>query len=172
MVKRIYLLRSARPRGGEDGTLADYHRPLTRRSESAAIRIGKLMQKKGYLPDLAICATPTRARQTLACVWPSLLRKPVLIHDSRLHLMRGEELLTRLQQADATCSNILLVGKSPGITELARLLYRPPSSGASAAFTTEMPPCSLAVFECDLASWAELAPACAKLIGIEAPLGL
>ncbi len=167
MQKRIFLLRSARGRGSDETSLLDYHRPLTRRGESAAISMGKLMLKKGYTPDIVICATPARARQTLAYIWPSLLRKPHLIHDDKLHMMRGDEMLARLQQADPAYHRLLVVGKTPGITELARLLYRPPSSGASSPFTAEMAPCALAVFECELGSWAELTPACGGLIGIE-----
>ncbi len=166
MQKQIFLLRSARARGADDTSLSDYHRPLTRRGESAAISMGKLMLRKGYTPDLVICATPARARQTLAYIWPSLLRKPHLIHDGKLHLMRGNEMLARLQQVDSAYHRLLIVGKAPGITELARLLYRPPSSGAPSPFTIEIAPCTLAVFECELESWADLAPACGGLVGI------
>lgn len=166
MKRRIYLLRSARAKG-EDATLADYHRPLTRRGEAAAIRMGKLMQKNGYLPDLAICATPTRARQTLAYIWPALPGKPQLVHDYKIHIMRGEALLAHLRNTDSSFGCILMVGKEPGISELARLLQRQPAGALPALPAGGLAPCTLAVFECDIASWSELGPQCASLISVE-----
>lgn len=167
MKRRIYLLRSARAKGGEDASLADYHRPLTRRGEAAAIRMGKLMQKNGYLPDLVICATPARARQTLAYIWPALHSKPQLIHDAGIHTLRGEALLAYLRSTGADYNCILLLGKEPGISELARLLPRTSAGLSPVLPAAGLAPCTMAVFECDIASWADLAPASASLISVE-----
>ncbi len=164
------MLRAARSRDQEEGSLVDFDRPLTRRGETAAIRMGKLMQKKGYLPDLVICSTTARARQTLSNIWPSLLRKPHLIHDGRMHQMDGKALMARLQQADASHLRVLVVGNAAGNTELARLLCPAPPAREADPFAAGIAPCTLVIFDCDLESWSELEPACCKLIAIESQI--
>jgi len=158
-MKQLLLLRCFRHRTTESSNLADYHRPLKRRGEIAAMKLGAIMQQKQHFPDLAICATPTRARQTLAFIWPFLTdaqsNKPNLIYDFKIHDMRGVELLHRLQQLDAEVDKVLLVSTPPGISDLAKALWKPQNNEPS-PFVEHLPPGGLAVLTCEAASWTQL----------------
>lgn len=164
-MKRLYVLRSSRRRNRSLSKLTDYHRPLTPRGEVAAAAIGRTMHKNIHLPDLVICATPTRTRQTLAQIWPCLIdskkTSPELIFDYRLHLMRGSEVLARLQQIDEKFQSVFMVGVTPGVSDLAKLLWKG-KGGEPNPFQQELPPENLAIFDCDAILWTQLAAgACA-----------
>lgn len=168
-MKRLYLLRSTRHRTTGHVSLADYHRPLTRRGELAAITMGKTMQKNGYTPDLVICAAPTRTRQTLANAWPHLHdtngNPPELVHDYRIHLMRGEAMLRRLHEIEARFERVMMVSITPGISDLADLLNQP-NMATPDAFSHGLPVGGLAVFDCNVEAWTALTPACGALVKI------
>lgn len=158
-MKQLLLLRSFRHRATSSSNLADYHHPLTRRGEIGAMQLGNNMRKNHYIPDLAICATPTRARQTLAFIWPFFTdahgKTPEIIYDFKMHDMRGAELLDRLQQLGSEFDRVMLVSTAPGIYDLARLIWKTHDNEPS-PFTADMPPGGLAVFACEAGSWAEL----------------
>jgi phosphohistidine phosphatase len=165
-MKHLYVLRSARHRIRSLSNLTDYHRPLIRRGEIAAAAIGRTMRNNNYQPDLVICATPTRTRQTLAQIWPCLIdakaTPPELIFDYRLHLMRGNEVLARLQEVDEKFDSVFMVGITPGVSDLAKLLWKG-ESGEPNPFEQELPPGNLAIFDCNATSWAQLAPGACTL---------
>lgn len=165
-MKRLYLLHAAQPRVQSSVNLSDYHLPLTQRGEIRAAQSGKFMLKQGYLPDLIICASPARARQSLSNMWPYLQsagRPQEIIHDYRIHLMTGEGLLSQLQQLDEKYSQVLLIGMHPGAGELARLLIRPAGDSAAAS-SPELSPGMLMVLDCGSAPWKSLAPRSARLL--------
>ncbi len=160
-MKRLFVLRSARHRTKTQSGLSDYHHPLTRRGEIAAMTVGRTMRKNGDLPDLVICAAPARSRQTLAQIWPSLLdashQAPELIYDYHIHLMRGEQILARLREVDEKFGSTLLVNIAPGVNDLARLLWRQKNNEPN-PFDKDMQPGNLAIFDCPVSTWAKLAP--------------
>src|ERR1700722_15274964 len=71
-VKVILLLRHAKSAWGEVG-VPDHDRPLNRRGERAAEAMAEHFLAKAPVPDLILCSTATRARQTLA---PLIERSP------------------------------------------------------------------------------------------------
>ena len=60
----MLLLRHAKS-SWDDPALADFDRPLAPRGEEAALRMGAYMAAHDLLPDLILCSTAQRARQTL-----------------------------------------------------------------------------------------------------------
>jgi phosphohistidine phosphatase len=64
-VKNILLLRHAKSAWG-DARLEDHERPLNGRGERAAQAMARHLAKKAPRPDLILCSTAVRARQTLA----------------------------------------------------------------------------------------------------------
>lgn len=166
-MKRIFLLRSARHRTRTQTVLPDYHHPLTRRGEIAAMAVGQAMRKNNDFPDLVICAAPARTRQTLAQIWPSLLdasrRAPELIYDYQIHLMRGEQLLERLREVDEKFGSLLAVSIAPGVNDLARLMWRQKNNEPN-PFDNELAPGNLAIFDCPVSTWAEIEPHTGHLV--------
>ena len=61
-MKTLFLLRHGKSDWGHG--VADHERPLTRRGEDAARRIGRLLAGIGQVPERVVSSTAVRARQT------------------------------------------------------------------------------------------------------------
>jgi phosphohistidine phosphatase len=70
-VRTLILLRHGKS-NWSDSTLADIDRPLAPRGERASKRIAKYMRRRKIRPDLVLCSTSVRTRQTLEAIQPSL----------------------------------------------------------------------------------------------------
>ena len=63
--KQLVLIRHAKS-SWADPTLADHDRPLNERVQQAAALVGLHLRAEGLHPDLVLCSSARRARQTLA----------------------------------------------------------------------------------------------------------
>src|SRR5689334_2765357 len=63
-MKRVFLFRHAKTEQVNKDTPADAARALTERGRKDSPRVGRAMREKGYQPDLILCSTSTRTRQT------------------------------------------------------------------------------------------------------------
>ena len=93
----LSLLRHAKS-SWEDGSLKDFERPLAKRGESAAPRMGAFMAERGLAPQLILCSPAVRARQTLDLVLPHLAGDPSVLYEDRLYLAAPSALLARLRR--------------------------------------------------------------------------
>lgn len=115
-------MRHAKSSWGDPG-LADHERPLNRRGRRAATAVGRRLRDAGARPDLVLCSSATRARQTLDRL--RLASSEIAIEDE-LYGAGPDELLARLRRIPDTVTTALLIGHNPGIEELAENLAREP----------------------------------------------
>jgi phosphohistidine phosphatase len=71
----LSLLRHAKS-SWKNPTLPDHDRPLNSRGKAQAPMVGKAMAKRGLNPDLVLCSTARRTRDTLDLVLPELKGEP------------------------------------------------------------------------------------------------
>src|SRR5215216_6730711 len=121
--KRLALVRHAKS-SWADPDLADHDRPLNARGRRAATLVGQYLHAAGVHPDLVLCSSATRARQTLELL-PLARMTDVLIED-QLYGAGPHELLARLRRIPAAVGSALLIGHNPGLEELARELVGDP----------------------------------------------
>jgi phosphohistidine phosphatase len=121
-VKRLFLLRHAKS-SWKDTALADHDRPLAKRGKRAAKAMGAYMREQGVDPDLVLCSTAVRARETLELIAPGGRVKV----EKALFGAAAEDLLERLRRAPDTAHSILLIGHNPGMHDLAVALTSDPS---------------------------------------------
>ena len=120
-MKTLYLVRHAKS-GWDDPTLHDHDRPLDLRGERAALVIGRYAAQRRFIPQLVLCSSARRARDTLDLVttqWPELPRIEI---DRSLYLVGEHGLRKRLAAVDADVGSIMIVGHNPDLHDLARLL--------------------------------------------------
>jgi phosphohistidine phosphatase len=115
---RLWLLRHAKSSWSDAG-LRDEDRPLAPRGELAADRIRDYLDAEGIHPELALCSSALRARQTLARVMPALGSEPEVHIEPALHTFDADVLLDRLGRISSDVSSALLVGHNPAIEDLA-----------------------------------------------------
>jgi phosphohistidine phosphatase len=158
-VKRLHILRHAKS-SWDDPDLPDHERPLAPRGEKAAVRIAEHVSAAGIAPELVLCSTALRARQTLAALLSVLPGEAEIRIEDWLYGAGVTDVLARLREVDEDVGSVLVVGHNPTLHELALVLTGredalerfPTGALASVTVTT---------------SWAELAGA--ELAGFVVP---
>lgn len=169
-MKTLHLLRHAKSSWKEPGT-EDHARPLARRGERAAERMGMLAAEAGVRPDLVLCSTAERARATLARVLPRLKGEPRVLFEAGLYLASAGALLDRLCQVDPGVGEVLLVGHNPGLGELAVLLAGSGEAADRLRMARKFPTGAWAEI-CFREPWAQLGPGRGELRRFVAPRDL
>lgn len=115
---RLWLLRHAKSSWDDPG-LDDEDRPLAPRGERAADRMREHLEVEQINPELVLCSSALRARQTLARVLPALGTTLEVRIEPALYTFEAGALLDRLSRVAANVGSALLVGHNPAMQELA-----------------------------------------------------
>jgi phosphohistidine phosphatase len=137
-VSRLYLLRHAKS-SWEDPGLADHDRPLALRGRKAAKALGAYLREHDIEPELVLCSSAARTRETLERV--GLTGQ---IEDA-LYGAGASALLARLHEVPDAVASVMLIGHNPGMQQLAFAL---------AGLDDKFPTAALATLECG--GWSDL----------------
>jgi phosphohistidine phosphatase len=171
-VKTVLLLRHAKS-AWDDAGLADHERPLNRRGERAAEAMAEHIVKKSPRPDLILCSTATRSRQTLAPLIHRLAAPtPPILLEKGLYLASEASLLARLQDAPDEAGTVLLIGHNDGIWQLAEVLAGRGRAGLLANLHDKFPTGTLATLRAPIERWPDLAAGSAELAAYVRPRDL
>src|SRR5215831_15132963 len=102
----LSLLRHAKS-SWDDPALEDFDRPLAKRGQTAAPRMGAYMQANGLMPDLVLCSPAVRARQTLDLLLSCLGGGPTVVYEQAFYLAAPSVLLARIRKIDARIRHTL-----------------------------------------------------------------
>jgi phosphohistidine phosphatase len=153
----LLLLRHAKS-SWDDPSLADYDRPLAKRGRKAAPEVGAALAAKGLRPDLVLCSSAVRARETLDLVLKALGPPlPEVRYDEELYMATPATSIARLRQQvvnPANAQHVMLVGHNPGFEELARMLVGGGNGDDCARLAEKFPTCAVAVIAFDADSWS------------------
>ena len=171
-MKTLLLLRHAKS-AWSDPRLDDHDRPLNGRGERAAKAMADHIARQGPHPDLILCSTAMRTRQTLA---PLLKRlpspAPPISLENGLYLASEDALLARLQAVADDVPTVLLIGHNDGIGQLAADLAGNGPSEALAGVREKFPTGALAVLRTPDGPWSDLKVGSAKLLDFVRPRDL
>ena len=171
-MKTILLLRHAKSAWNTAG-LSDHERPLNRRGERAAKAVADHLAQHGPRPDLILCSTATRARQTLAPLVKRLgTPAPPLSLEDDLYLASEDGLLVRLQALADDVATVLLVGHNDGIWQLAEALAGRGAAALLASLREKYPTGTLAVLHVPDGTWRDLAAGSGELLAFVRPRDL
>jgi phosphohistidine phosphatase len=161
--RRLTLLRHAK---SDWPDVPDHDRPLAKRGRKDAPRIGRWLRTHGYVPEIVICSTALRTRQTWDLVAPELNGSAEVHFDSRAYAASALTLLYLCRELPDACHAALLIAHNPGIEELAASL-----GGAPEPAGLRFPTAAVAVFEFT-GAWSTLAPGQANLLDFTIPADL
>jgi phosphohistidine phosphatase len=155
-MKRIILLRHAKAEPA-DGPTPDRERVLTARGRDDAARMARFMRTSDVSPDLVLCSTAMRTRETLALVSPVACPRATTAFRDDLYLADAADILDMLRGLDASVHAVLVVGHNPGMADLALMLCATPADARHRAAYQRMreafPTAALAVIDVDVDSW-------------------
>jgi phosphohistidine phosphatase len=160
-MRTLYLLRHAKS-SWDDDTLADHDRPLAPRGVRDAKRIAKHLRSVDAQPDLVLCSSAVRTRQTLDLIKSSLGDAPVRVEDG-LYAASADALLEQLRGLPESAHAVLVIGHNPGLHDLAHILA---ASGPNLEdLAAKFPTGALATLAVDRPTWANLHQRDAELVG-------
>lgn len=142
MTNRLYLLRHARACWAEPGS-NDYERPLAALGKEDADHLGATMAANGYRPELVLCSSARRARETWVAVAAHLAIGKVEFTDD-LYNREAAFYLDLIRQS-GKASAILVIGHNPMMEDLAMALSNDGKEAAMADVARGFPTCGLAV---------------------------
>jgi phosphohistidine phosphatase len=171
-VKTVLLLRHAKSDWG-DAALADSERPLNRRGERAAEAMADHIVRHAPRPDLILCSTAARARQTLA----PLVRRmaapaPPIKLEKGIYLAHESVLLARVRAVPDEVGTVMLIGHNDGLWRLAEVLAGHGRAPLLAALQEKFPTGALAILAAPVGHWRDLAPGSAELLALVRPRDL
>lgn len=159
-MRRVYFLRHAEaapPNGG-----GDKERHLSPHGVEQAFQLGLYMKSNDLRPDAVICSSASRTSETLQnlAIEDDMM---AVTYEDGFYNAAEEIYFDGIRTLPSEVSSVLLVGHNPGI------------SGAVFSCARNNPemdvmpyePCTLAVFEVDIANWDDFTPAsmtCLKII--------
>ncbi|WLS46892.1 histidine phosphatase family protein [Micromonospora profundi] len=129
--RTLVLLRHAKAEAGGEGT-DDNDRPLSARGEADAAAAGAWLARHDLLPDVVICSTTRRTRQTWHGVAMGMTGappeggptgpRPTVRYEPGAYDAHPEELLALVRTADPSARSVLLVAHNPGVSLLSAFL--------------------------------------------------
>ncbi len=164
MLKSLYLLRHAK--AAPESSLGDARRPLAKRGRKAAKAMGELLATLDPAPELVLCSSASRTRETLDLILPALHETPAVTYEDGLYLAAATELIERLRKLRKDVSSVLVIGHNPGLHELGARLATDPGRLAEG-----FPTAALAALQVP-GAWAELQWQKAKLVLYRTPKDL
>lgn len=162
-MKTLLILRHAKSSWDDPG-LRDHDRPLNRRGNRDAPRMGRLIAEQDLVPERIVSSTAERARTTAelaAAEWDC----EVEVETTRaLYLASPHAYVDVVEDMGGATERLMVVGHNPGISTLAMHLT------GEVEF---MPTAALAAVELDIDDWSELGSAAeGRLIAFWRPKAL
>lgn len=170
-MKRLLVLRHAK--ASQDSAHGDHGRDLAPRGKTDAQKIGRAMLRRGYLPDRVLCSTAKRAVETWEQAVPELKGAPAAEFSDMLYLTPARAIVNLLRRTDDAAQTLLVIGHNPGLEGALTALLRAPQNAEErarrAALAEKFPTGALAVLDCGIAHWQDLAPRVAALADFLVP---
>ncbi|WP_328665670.1 SixA phosphatase family protein [Streptomyces sp. NBC_00328] len=167
--RRLVVLRHAKS-AWPDG-VPDHERPLAARGRRDAPAAGRAMAGADLLPDLALCSTAVRARETWELAAEQWGTPPPVRFDERLYGADITELLQSVSQVPEHVRTLLLVGHNPGLEELVLELAGDGFDDTLDHVRTKFPTSAVAVLVWHGRAWHQLGPGEALLTDVVVPRG-
>ncbi len=145
-MKTVLVLRHAKSDWKAD-YVGDHDRPLALRGRKASARIGRFLARVGPVPDLTICSTAVRTRETLERVmragdFPSLDVR----YDQSLYMATYDQMKSCISAVPDEIGTVMVVGHEPTTSLFAGQLI----GGASLRFPTA----ALARIDLNVSHWS------------------
>lgn len=144
-----------------DLAVSDFDRQLNNRGRKAAAQIGKHIRDMGLNPNLVLCSTAKRARETCNLVEEALGDDIDVKLLKSLYLASPSQLCRAIHAVSGHIDTLLVIAHNPGIQELACHLPRDPEDERtrvlSTTIHTKFPTAALAILTSDTSSWSDTA---------------
>ena len=152
MTHRLILTRHAKS-SWDDPTIDDHERPLNQRGRAAALDVGQWLAQHDFVPDLVLCSTSARTRETWEIIATALPRSAEARYERALYLASPEQMLDVLHKVK-DAATVMVLGHNPGTALLATALAaNPPNHPRFAHYPTA----ATTVYQFEVQDWGGIA---------------
>ncbi|MGR3661257.1 MAG: SixA phosphatase family protein [Paracoccaceae bacterium] len=151
MTLRLILTRHAKS-SWDDPLAEDHSRILNARGINAAKTVGHWLTAKKYVPDLVLCSTAERTRETWGLINNELNATSEVRFEKGLYLASPDLMLSELNNA-ASESTVMVLGHNPSIGLLASGLAAKPSLHPQ---SDRYPSGATMILDFDVADWGNV----------------
>lgn len=163
--RTIVLLRHAK---ADWPSVADHERPLAERGHQDASAVGRHLADLGIGPDLALCSTSVRTRDTWKLAAHEMPHRPKTVYEERLYEASLGELLALFAETSDEVGTLLVVGHNPGMHAAADALAGSAEGDTLARMTRGFPTAAYAVVTFS-GSWKSVEHGVGRLTAFWAP---
>jgi phosphohistidine phosphatase len=160
-MKLISLIRHAKS-SWKDSQLSDFDRPLNKRGQRDAPRMGRRLAAVEPLPDLILSSPAMRAARTAQVIAEAIGYASERIEFQRtLYLATPGVMLGVIQDLDDRLAHVALVAHNPGLTDLCDTLAH--------ARINNVPTCGIVRIQLEIDSWRNASSGCGTLLEFDYP---
>ena len=152
--RTLTLIRHAKS-AWDDPDLDDHARPLAERGRRDATAVGRVLAERRIQPDLVLCSSAERTRQTWRRAERAGARAAEVSYEDRVYDASSYALLRLVNSVPSEVGSLMLIGHAPGLPELAERLGIESTSEPARRMRLKFPTSGLAVFAVTV-PWAEL----------------
>jgi len=152
----LYLLRHANAEPAGSG--GDKERALSEHGLETCQRISNYLQGDEITPDLIICSSALRTRQTLDAISPIWKAMPEVVYDDSIYESYSDIVQTAIGNHTALYKDIMVIGHNPGLQDLALGLSNTPGATAHKDAMGNFAPGCMAKLYCDDEAWIQITP--------------
>ncbi len=162
-MKQLILVRHAKAQPA-DAAARDFDRPLNRRGQTDAPRIGARMRSWGAQPEHILSSPATRALATARLVVEAM-RLPASAIETRDAIYEADagDLLDMIRAFPPDWERVMLFGHNPSITDVLNVL--------TDEMIDNIPTCGAALIDFDVTDWARITEGAGQIKAFEYPNG-
>jgi phosphohistidine phosphatase len=161
-MRRLMLLRHAKSDWSQ-GVGGDHGRPLNGRGREAAPKVGAYVAQANLLPDLILCSTAERTRQTFELLTGAFATAPKVRFEDELYLAEPEAIISLVRDTPDKIHTLMVIGHNPGIHQVASDLVGSGNDDAREKLAAKFPTAALAVIDFATDDWNEIGPHAGRL---------
>lgn len=154
-MKELLLMRHAKA-VAHAVALGDLARPLNGRGRRGAAAVARELHRRGARPQLILCSTSRRTRDTLDHVLEVYAPPPPTRLEPELYLADAGYLIERCRQLEAEIDCALLIGHNEGLAEAAVALAAVGDPVVLASMRVKFPTGAVAWLRLPIDDWKQL----------------
>jgi phosphohistidine phosphatase len=120
-MKTLLLMRHAKS-SWKGTSLPDHQRPLNKRGQQDAPRMGAFLQAQGLALDAILCSTAVRARQTAAGFLQRYTFEGEVQYFDDLYGADPETIIALLKQLPESIEAVMVIGHNPGLDDFLEIV--------------------------------------------------
>lgn len=168
-MKQLHVLRHLKS-DRDNPALEDHERPLARRGLRDGSVLGPWLRRQEIAPpDVVLCSSAQRTRETLAFVMPYWDPAPQVQILSTLYLASADEILSQVRQYGGSAARLMVIGHNDGLQVFAGRLAGAGEAELLASLADGFPTGAFARYDVPIGRWQELGWRTGCLTGFDTP---